>query len=163
MSVLTAHEIRRVLARRSFAVLSHVTPDGAPRSSGVVYTVNGDRMFVVVAENSWKARHIAANPHVAVTVPVRRGGIMSLLAPIPPATVSFPAAAVVHTGQILAEMPGLAALVPPQRRSGCMVLEIRPVGHYVTYGIGVPLMRMRDPLRSRGRVPVLDAAPPLRH
>lgn len=154
MPALNAQQIWTAVTRRSFAVLSHVTPDGAPRSSGVVYTVSGDRMFAVVAEDGWKARHIAANPHVAVTVPIRRGGLLALIAPIPPATVSFPAMAVVHTGQILAELPDLIALVPPQRRTGCVVLEIRPTGHYVTYGIGVPLPKMRDPGRSRARVPV---------
>src|SRR3954453_9045696 len=90
----TTQEIRHALSHASFAVLSHVTPAGAPRSSGVVYTMSGDRMYVVVAEDSWKARHIAANCIVAVTVPIRRGGLLSLLFPIPPATVSFPAVAV---------------------------------------------------------------------
>ncbi|KUL23473.1 pyridoxamine 5'-phosphate oxidase family protein [Actinoplanes awajinensis] len=151
---LTAQQIWTMLTRRTFAVLSHVTPGGAPRSSGVVYAVSGHRMFAVVAVDSWKARHIAADPHVAVTVPIRRGGVLALIAPIPPATVSFPAMATVHSGEILTELPDLAALAPPERRARCAVLEIRPVGAYVTYGVGVPLLRMRDPDRSRARVPV---------
>jgi hypothetical protein len=65
----TTQEIRHALSQASFAALSHVTPAGAPRSSGVVYTMSGDRMYVVVAEDSWKARHIAAHGIVAVTVP----------------------------------------------------------------------------------------------
>ncbi|MEU4689930.1 pyridoxamine 5'-phosphate oxidase family protein [Actinoplanes sp. NPDC023714] len=150
----TAAEIWDAVARCSFAVISHVTPSGAPRSSGVVYTVSGDRMYVVVAESSWKARHIRDEGLIAVTVPVRRGGLLSLLTPIPPATVSFPAVATIHPAALLDDIPRLATLVPPQRRSGCAVLEIRPNGHFVTYGIGVPLLRMRDPQRSRARVPV---------
>ncbi|GAA4607427.1 hypothetical protein BJY16_006329 [Actinoplanes octamycinicus] len=157
MSAPSAQQIWKTLARRSFAVLSHVTPAGEPRSSGVVYTVSGDRMFVVVAKDSWKARHIAAHQLVSVTVPVRRGGLLSLVAPIPPATVSFPAVALVHSGEILAELPRLAAVVPPERRASCTVLELRPTGHYVTYGIDVPLLRMRDPARARARVAVRDS------
>jgi hypothetical protein len=149
----TTQEIRHVLSHASFAVLSHVTPTGAPRSSGVVYTMSGDRMYVVVAEDSWKARHIAADGMVAVTVPIRRGGLLSLIFPIPPATVSFPAVAVVHPADVLAGLPGLARLVPEERRSRCAVLEIRPTGHFLTYGVGVPLRRMRDPAASRARVP----------
>ncbi|WIM92956.1 pyridoxamine 5'-phosphate oxidase family protein [Actinoplanes oblitus] len=156
MSAPSAQQIWKTLARHSFAVLSHVTPAGEPRSSGVVYTIDGDRMFVVVAKDSWKARHIAAGRRVAVTVPVRRGGLLSLVAPIPPATVSFPAVALVHPGDILAGMPRLAALIPPARRATCTVLELRPVGHYVTYGIEVPLLSMRDPARARARVAVPD-------
>jgi hypothetical protein len=153
---LTAKQVWQAIARRSFAVLSHVTPGGAPRSSGVVYTVADDRMYVVVANDSWKARHIARDGTVAVTVPVRRGGLLSLMVPIPPATISFPAQATVHSGVSLLESPRfakLADLVPPERRAASTVIEIRPAGHYVTYGLGVPLLKMRDTVRSRARVP----------
>jgi hypothetical protein len=88
---LTPQDVWRAVSRESFAVLSHVTPAGAPRSSGVVYAVDGDRMLVAVAKDSWKARHIGTDGLVSVTVPIRRGGLMSMLMPIPPATVSFPA------------------------------------------------------------------------
>ena len=93
---LTSEQVWRALGRASFAVLSHVTPGGEPRSSGVVYKASGRRLFVAVAPGSWKARHVAADGRVAVTVPVRRGGILSLVAPIPPATISFHGTAVVH-------------------------------------------------------------------
>jgi hypothetical protein len=34
------------------------------------------------------------------------------------------------------------------------IIEIRPTGHFVTYGVGVSLLDMRDPKKARGRVPV---------
>jgi hypothetical protein len=155
----TTGRVWRELDKASFAVVSHVTPAGEPRSSGVVYAVADRRMYVVVAGDSWKARHIAADGRVAVTVPVRRGGIMSLVVPIPPATISFHATAIVHppgpSGQ--EALPGrLASLLPPpdQRSPGGSVIEIRPVGDFLTYGIGVPLIRMRTPALARGRAPV---------
>jgi hypothetical protein len=151
---LTAQEVWRAVSRASFAVLSHVTPGGEPRSSGVVYAVDGDRMLVAVAKDGWKARHIVPGGVVAVTVPIRRGGPMSLLMPIPPATVSFPAVATLHSGEALARIPALAKLLPPERSASCVVVELRPAGHFVTYGVGVPLLRMRDPARSRARIPV---------
>jgi hypothetical protein len=70
---LSSAQIWRQLERSSFAVVSHTTPAGEPRSSGVVYAAAGQRLYVVVASDSWKARHIAADGRVAVTVPVRRG------------------------------------------------------------------------------------------
>lgn len=146
----------RELTRMSFAVLSYVTPTGQPRSSGVVYTAAGHTLYVAVAVDSWKARHIAASGRVSVTVPVRRGGLMSLLLPIPPATITFHGAALVHPAAALdtTAVPGLAALVPPERRAECRIIEIVPDGDFVTYGIGVPLLDMRVPARSRARVPV---------
>lgn len=151
---LSADQVWRAVARVSFAVLTHVTPAGAPRSSGVVHTVVGDRMVVVVGRDSWKARHIAADGRVSVTVPIRRGGPLALLFPIPPATVSFAATATVRPATSLAGLPQLERMVPAERREDCAVLEIRPTGTYVTYGLGVPLLRLRDPAVARGRVQV---------
>jgi hypothetical protein len=154
---LSGARVWRELAKASFAVVSYVTPAGEPRSSGVVYAMVDRRMYVAVAPDSWKARHIAASRQVAVTVPVRRGGIMSLLFPIPPATISFHASAVVHPASSLAERPlpkQLAALLPAERRTAGSLIEILPEGHFLTYGVGVPLMQMRSPALARARVPV---------
>jgi hypothetical protein len=149
---VTTEQVWRQLTKASFAVLSHVTPAGEPRSSGVMYAVSGGRLYAVVAPDGWKARHIAMNDRVSVTVPVRRGGLLSLLAPIPPATISFHGRASVHP-------PGsaphrLASLIPAERRASGSVVEIVPEGEFVLYGIGVPLPRMRMPAASRAHVPV---------
>jgi hypothetical protein len=92
-----------------------------------------------------------------VTVPVRRGGLLSLFLPIPPATISFHARAVVHqVGSVPIDSlsPELAALVPAERLSRCRIIEIFPEDHFLTYGIGTPLRRMREPRASLARIPV---------
>src|SRR6476619_3190409 len=86
---LTSEQVWRQIAKASFAVLSHVTLAGEPRSSGVVYRTLGRRLYVAVAPDSWKAQHVALDGRVSLTVPVRRGGLLALVMPIPPATVSF--------------------------------------------------------------------------
>jgi len=48
----------------------------------------------------------------------------------------------------------LAARVPPERRSSSTIIEVNPEGAFVTYGIGVSLMKMRVPEKSRAHVPV---------
>jgi len=154
---LLSAQVWRALARASFAVVSYVTPGGEPRSSGVVYATAGKRLYVVVAADSWKARHIAASGQVAVTVPVRRGGLLSLLLPIPPATISFHAVAIVRPAGPMASgaVPAkLASLLPAERRDKSCVIEIVPEGWFVTYGIGVSLMKMRDTSAARARLPV---------
>jgi len=154
---LTFEQVWHALARSSFAVLGYVTPAGDPRSSGVVYKAVDHRLYVAVAPDSWKARHLAASGRVAVTVPVRRGGILSLLFPIPPATVTFHGSArvmradPVEAGPVLDQ---LAPLLPPDRRSSSVLVEILPEGDAVTYGLGVALLKMRIPAAARGRVPM---------
>jgi len=154
---LTSQQVWHAIGKASFAVLSEVNPLGEPRSSGVVYKSVGRRMYVAVAPDSWKAKQIAANGRVAVTVTVPRGGLLSLAMPIPPATVSFHATATVRPanspeGRSIVEK--LGSLLPPERRDSASIIEIVPEGTFVTYGIGVPLMKMRDPVAARARVPV---------
>ena len=88
-SRVTSASAWREIARQSFGVLSHVNAAGEPRSSGVVYELVGHRMYIAVAPDGWKAREVATGDQVSMTVPVRRGGILSLILPIPPATISF--------------------------------------------------------------------------
>ena len=154
---LTGEEVWRAIAKASFAVVAYVTPSGEPRSSGVVYKTVGGRLFMAVGPESWKARHIAASGRVAVTVPVRRGGILSLLVPIPPATVSFHATAIVHppgSPRVRPLLDELASLLPVERRASAAIIEVEPEGAFVTYGLGVSLTKMRDPDAARARIPV---------
>jgi Pyridoxamine 5'-phosphate oxidase len=154
---LTSEQVWHQIAKASFAVLSHVTPAGEPRSSGVVYTTVGRRLYIATAPDSWKARHIAASGRVAMTVPVRRGGLLSLVLPIPPATVSFHATAVLHRAdspRVRPLLKELASLLPQERQASAAVIEVIPEGRFVTYGVGVSLMQLRDPAAAAARVPV---------
>jgi len=79
---LSSDEVWHAITKASFAVLGYETPSGEPRSSGVVYETADRRLYVAVAPDSWKAKHVAASGRVAVTVTVRRGGLLSLVTPI---------------------------------------------------------------------------------
>jgi len=153
---LSPERVWQAVARASFAVIANVTPSGAPRSSGVVYASSERRLYVAVAPKSWKARQIATNGRVSVTVPVRRGGLLSLMLPIPPATISFNGTAIVHPAGWLRNSSvarQLAALVPPERRDSASIVEVVPEGEFLTYGLGVSLMEMRSPAVAQARVP----------
>jgi len=155
-SRLTAEGVWRALGKQSFAVMSHVTASGEPRSSGVVFGTDGRRLLVVVAASSWKARTIADGQLVALTVPVRRGGLLAMMFPIPPAAISFRARARVGEPCMLDRKslpPKFARLLPPTLTESCLI-ELTPEGHFLTYGIGVSLMAMRDPEVASARVPV---------
>jgi hypothetical protein len=156
-TILTGEQVWRTLSEASFAILSYVTPGGEPRSSGVVYKSLNRRLYVAVAPNSWKAKHVGASGGVAVTVPVRRGGILSLVFPIPPATISFHATAIVHQAgspDVRSLLEELSSLLPTERRTSSCLIEVIPEGEFLTYGLGVPLRRMRDPTAALAHVPV---------
>jgi hypothetical protein len=156
-SRLDGDEVWREIEKASFLVLSYVPPSGDPRSVGVMHTTIDRKLYIVTDAGSWKARHIAASGRVAVTVPVRRGGVLSLLAPIPPATISFHGTAKVHPPEaptVRAVVDELGALLPKERQQVVAVIEVTPEGTFMTYGIGVALTRMRDTEAARARVPV---------
>jgi hypothetical protein len=149
--------IWRAVEKATFAVLGYVTPAGEPRTSGVMYAVQDRHLFVSVAADSWKARHIHAGDQVSVTVTVHRGGLLALMMPIPPATVTFHArasvypAASVQPGQVPATL--MKHLPPATREHGCLI-ELAPEGEFITYGIGVSLRHMATPSAARSRAPV---------
>ena len=77
--------------------------------------------------------------------------------PIPPATVSFHGNAIVHpagSAQVGPLLEELGSLLPAERRASAAIIEIRPQGAFVTYGVGVSLAKMRDSASARARVPV---------
>ena len=156
-SHLRSDQVWQSLDSGSVAVLGHVTRNGQPRTTGVVYKTLGRRLYVAVAPDSWKARQIAADHHVSVTVLVRRGGLLALLFPIPPATITFHGTAVVHAPGAPEVRPALAKLkrlLPPESAQSSSLIEITPEGDFLTYGIGVSLMSMRHPAAAQAHVPV---------
>lgn len=156
---VTTEQVWREIEKASFAVVGYITPAGEARSSGVVYKAVGERLFFAVAPESWKARHIAVSKHVSVTIPVHRGGILALVAPIPPATISFHATGIVHSAgsvRISSLSKELESLLPPERRDTAVLIELIPEGRFLTYGVGVSLTDMRKPELAEAVVPVAN-------
>lgn len=157
-AALTSTQVWRTLARQPFLVVAMVNRDGQGRSVGVSPAVDGDDVWFAASETDWKVAHLRHQPEVSVTVPVRRGGVLALVAPIPPATVTFRATAqVVPADQAPAEVRRklLRGLTEGDAaRGGTVMVRLTPHGDFVTYGVGVPLRVMLDTERARGRVPV---------
>lgn len=146
------------IQKRLFAVLSYVNPKGQARSAGIVYVVRDRVLYVGTGKDSWKAKHIALNPNVAINVTIPKRIPLMPWIKIPDATIAFSATASVRLMRetepriIQALMKGMADQEEIVAES-CM-LVIRSTGHFVTYGVGVPLLDMRDPEKARGRAPV---------
>ena len=156
VTAASADRVWKELDKASFAIVAYVTPADEPRSSGVVYAVDDRHLYLAIAPDGWKARHISDGQPISVTVPVRRGGLLSLLLPIPPATISFQTRAVVHPAgsiDIASRSKKLASLLPSDRRAATLI-ELVPEGSFLTYGIGVSLKAMMDPATALAHVPI---------
>jgi hypothetical protein len=150
--------VRRELERRSFAVLGFVTSRGEARAAGIVYAVRDRELYITTGRDSWKARHIASNPHVSMTVTISKRIPFVPWIQIPAATITFTGKASVHSlEQVPSEIPrrllrGLE--LGAEDRQAISVIRVQPMGEFLTYGVGVPLHVMRRPEDAKGRAAV---------
>lgn len=154
MSV-TSDEVWSEIERQLFAVVAMVSAKNEARSVGVVYKVRGRKLYFGTAANEWKARHIAGNGSVSLTIPIAKRIPLLPWVKIPAATITFAARArLFTTGEMPDELiddlhDGLTN--EPQETNPPVFVEVEPQGDFVTYGVGVPLWVMRDTERARGR------------
>lgn len=149
----TADEVWPYIEKWPFAVISFVTPDGRARAAGVMYTVRDRVLNVVTGPDTWKARHIRSNPNVSVTVPIQR--LPVTVRRMPPAVITFPGtASIVGIEDVGADLRADLTKGLDDRIGEMCVIQIEPVGRFVTYGIGVMPMKMRNPDEALARVPV---------
>ncbi|HQF70657.1 MAG TPA: pyridoxamine 5'-phosphate oxidase family protein, partial [Promineifilum sp.] len=86
---LTAEQVWQVIDKELFAVVGMVNANNEARTAGLVYIVRDRNLYLSTGRDTAKARHVAANPHVSVTIPIaRRVPIMPWLK-IPQATITF--------------------------------------------------------------------------
>jgi hypothetical protein len=155
---LTSEQVWAAVEKELFAVLGMVTANQEARTVGIVYVVRNHRLYIVTDGDSWKARHIGANPHVSITVPIAKRIPFMPWMKIPAATITFSGRARLlppaetPTEIIQALFHGLA--VDEEKLAGSCLIVVTPEKEFVTYGVGIPLMQMRDPEKARGRAPV---------
>lgn len=147
-----ASEIWPYIEQWPFGVLGFVTPAGESRSAGVMYQVKDRTLYVLTGCDTWKAKHISSNPNVSMTVTIQRMPIRIRM--VPPAVITFAGnAEVIDINDVEPDIAKALTRGIDDMPNTCAI-RIVPRGNFVTYGIGVPAMRMRHPERSLARVPV---------
>jgi hypothetical protein len=158
MVALVSEQVWSELENNMFAVVGMVTAKNESRTAGIVYAVRNRKLYFGTLKESWKARHIAANGHVSVTVPIAKRIPFVPWIKIPAATITFPGQArVLSPEQVDPEvdralhsgMEGAEDVI-----ANSIVVEITPEKNFVTYGVGVSLKTMRNPAESMGKIAV---------
>lgn len=155
---LTAAQVWQEIEKEVFAVLGMVTAKAESRTVGIVYIVRDRKLFLGTGKQAWKARHIRNNPHVSITIPIAKRIPLMPWFKIPAATITFSGTAqVLDTedipGDLLKELYRDIADDADRMAESC-VIQVTPKKEFITYGVGIPLMQMRFPEKSRGRAPV---------
>ena len=69
---ITSEASGRRSRSENFMVIGMVSARGEARTAGVMHHVHDGRLWFTTNDREWKARHIAANPSVSVTVPIAK-------------------------------------------------------------------------------------------
>jgi hypothetical protein len=155
---LTPDQVWEVIEKNLFGVIGMVTKDNEARTVGIVYVVRDRRLYIGTGGETWKARHIAQNPHVSMTIPVHKGIPLMPWIKIPAATITFCGEARIIAPPdcpeaiLQAIYRGMAE--DDERVADTCLIEVTPVKDFITYGIGIPMLKMRDPDQARGRAAV---------
>ena len=155
---LTSEQVWKEINKELFAVIGMVTAKNQARTVGVIYVVRNRRLYIASGKDAWKVRHIAQNPHVSLTIPVHKRIPFLPWIKIPAATITFSGVAqILDPGETPPEI--VQAIFRDMANNqelmveSCLI-EVTPVKDFITYGICIPLMKMRDPAQARGRAPV---------
>lgn len=155
---LSSEVVWQAVEKELFAVLGMVTKQGQARTAGIVYVVSGRKLFIATDTDAWKTRHVKANPHVSLTIPIAKRIPLLPWIKIPAATITFAGEARVLPSReapqdvLQAVFRGLVLDEDVLNRSS--IIEVTPNGEFLTYGVDMPLMQMRHPDQARGRAPV---------
>lgn len=158
MNTLTTAQVWRELKKRHFAILGMVTASNEARTVGINYLAEGERLYISTSRDMWKTRHVARNPHVSVTVPIPKRVPFVPWVEIPSATITFSGIATVRErGEVPRDV--VQALFrthadDAELLATLVVIEIMPRGSFLTYGVGMSMLQMRDVEKARRRVAV---------
>ena len=155
---VTTDSVWKVVEDHLFGVLAYVTPLGEARSAGVVYVVDDRSFYISTNQDAWKTRHIRTNPHVSMTITIPKRLLFLPFIKIPSAVATCQGTAEIlgvdEVDHSIIERLYRRMEVTEQLRAETCVIRVRPKGDFVTYGVDVPMMRMRKPEEAGGRAPV---------
>lgn len=160
---ITSDEVWNAIARENFMVIGMVSARGEARTAGVMHHVHDGRLWFTTNDREWKAKHITANPTVSVTVPIAKRVPLMPWIKVPAATITFTGAAETLPAADLPPDVAHALLhgldvTDGGDRGALAGIGVRPTGDFVTYGVGVSVLAMRDTERACGRAPVASAS-----
>lgn len=155
---LATDQVWQTIEKEIFAVIGMVTAKNEARTVGINYVVRDRKLYFGSNSQAWKVRHIAANAHVSITIPIDKRIHFVPWFKIPDATITFSGRARVlqadETSPELRQAVFRPISVEEQRLAGYCVVEVTPEKDFITYGVGIPLIQMRTPEKSHGRAPV---------
>jgi len=145
-------KVRMLIKKKMWLVLATVDENNIPYSSVMVYQSDGDFIICQTGENTLKANNIRKKKQVAVTIPIRKNFLHKII-PAPPAELHFTTTAEIKpkndekARQIFSKF--LKYSDKAELPQDYIWISIKVPNKISTYGVAVPLLKMRKPLEAR--------------
>lgn len=148
-------EVREIMKKNMWLVLSTANEKGNPQSSVIVYKSDGNAIYFTTGKNTLKARNIRKNNNVSVTIPFRMN-LLHKLIPAPPGELHFQAEAQFLERESEEVQTMLARIIKYEEKAGIksdtVYLKLKPKKKIATYGVGIKLIQLRFPEKARNIV-----------
>ncbi|MHA1953648.1 MAG: pyridoxamine 5'-phosphate oxidase family protein [Candidatus Heimdallarchaeaceae archaeon] len=148
-------EIRKIIKKNMWLVLSTTNEKGNPQSSVIVYASDGNTLYFTTGKDTLKARNMRKNNNVSVTIPLRMN-LLHKLIPAPPAELHFKAKAEFLDRENEEVQTMLARILKYEEKAGIkaetVYVKLTPGKKIATYGVGIKLLQLRFPEKARNIV-----------
>ena len=148
-------EVRKIIKKNMWLVLSTVDKEEQPHSSVVMYQSDGYDLYFETGENSLKARNIRVNNKISVTLPFRKNFFHKII-PAPPAELHFKAIATIISKADEKAKEIMTKILKYEEKAGVedgsVWIKIVPSNIISTFGVGVKLLDMKKPEKARNLV-----------
>ena len=145
-------KVRKLIKSNMWLVLATVDENSIPYSAVMVYQSDGDFIICQTGENTLKANNIRKTKNVAVTIPIRKNFLHKII-PAPPAELHFTTTAEIEpksdeeARRIYSKF--LKYSDKTELPQDYIWIKIKIPNKITTFGIAVPLLKMRKPMEAR--------------
>ena len=145
-------KVRKLIKSNMWLVLATVDENSIPYSAVMVYQSDGVHIICQTGKNTLKTKNIKKNEKVAITIPIRKNFFHKLI-PAPPAELHFTTTAEIkpkddeEARQIFSKY--LKYSDKAELPQDYIWISIKVPNKITTFGVAVPLLKMRKPLEAR--------------
>ena len=145
-------ELRNIIKRNRWLVLSTSSPKGTPQSSLVVYASDGNKIIILTGKKTQKIKNLQRNPIASITIPFYKNILHRMITVAPPAMISIKAdVEIIDFSDEAASsfyQNTLSFKLPDGVEENSVWLRLELGKTATCHGVGVRLLDLRNPEKA---------------
>ena len=145
-------ELKDIIKRNRWLILTTSSPKGTPQSSLVVYASDGHQIIILTGKKTQKIKNLVRNPVASITIPFYMNFLHRMITFAPPASISLKS----NVGIIDFSDEAVSSFyqstlnfrLPDLVKEDSVWLRLELGGSATCHGVGVRLFDLRDPEKA---------------